>query len=713
MAGGEARPGMRGRIAVDIGGTFTDAVFADEEGRLCVGKALSTRDRIFGGIREAIAVVAESLETDVRALLGRTDLFIYSTTWAINAIVEEKTATTALLVTGGFPGGVWRSAGRRNAFDFSTPDPKPYIPRRRVFEIRERIDSEGQVYTRLDEEQARGVLRRLRDLDMEAVAVSFLWSILNPDHERALGRLIEEELPGVPYTLAHELNPILRENRRSASAAIDASLKPLMQSHLQEFEEDLRAEGFEGELLGATSLGGVMHLADLARRPIYSLKSGPAMAPVASRTYAEAEKVGSDLIVCDTGGTSFDVSLVRDGRIAETRSSFVGGSSGWMSTGLSSVDVRSIGAGGGSIAWIDSGGLLRVGPMSAGSEPGPACYGRGGDRATVTDAALVLGYVDPGSFLGGRMTLDHDAAERAVAEIARALGIATERAAHAILVIASERMVGAIQDITVNEGLDPRDSVLVAGGGAAGLNVVPIARELGCTRVLVPRIAGALSACGGHHSDVIAEFERSEPAETRSFDFDAVNATLEGLEREASEFADRLRRRGLERFRTDYSVEARYPHQVWELEVPLPRARLQSAADVGALVEGFHAVHERVFAVTEPGQQVECVTWKARLIAELPHPPLHPESAAGSTRPEPHARRAAFFAETGKIEVPRYRGEALAPGALLEGPAVVEEPTTTIVIYPGSRAHVTDLRSYLLEVDGGKGGLNPCPTPTT
>ncbi|MEE9279257.1 MAG: hydantoinase/oxoprolinase family protein [Myxococcota bacterium] len=687
------------RIAVDIGGTFTDVVYADEHGRLSVGKALTTRERIFEGIREALEFVAKSLETEVRLLLSRTDLFIYSTTWAINAIVEGKTAKTAVLVTEGFPNVSFRAGGRTNAFDFSKPNPKPYVPRRLAFEIRERIDSEGCVFTPFDESQARDVLRRLRGLGIEAVAVSLLWSILNPDHELALGRLIEEELPGVPYTLGHQLNPILRENRRSSSATIDASLKPLMQGHLRELEQDLRAQGFDGELLGATSLGGAIHLDDLARRPVYSLKSGPAMGPVAARVYAAAENLGSDLVVCDTGGTSFDVSLVRNGRISETRQSVVGAGSTRVSTGLASVDVRSIGAGGGSIAWVDPGGLLRVGPMSAGSDPGPACYGRGGTRPTVTDAAVVLGYLDPQVFLGGRMALDPGAAARVLDELADALGIGLERAAHSVLVVVGERMVSAIQGITINEGVDPRDGAIVAGGGAAGLNIVPIARELGCRRVLVPRTAGALSACGGQHSDIIAEFNRSKPTDTRGFAFDEVNATLSQLERDAASFADGLRRRGLAQFHTDFSVEARYPHQVWELEVSLARPRFDGPADIDALVEAFHAVHERVFAVTEPGQQVECVDWKVRLTAALPHPPLERVRRSASGPPKARTQRSAFFAETGRVEVPRYRGEDLAPGVLLEGPSVIEEPNTTVVVYPGSRARVTELGGYLLEVD--------------
>ena len=256
----------------------------------------------------------------------------------------------------------------------------------------------------------REVVRSLEPAGVEAVAVSLLWSIANPEHELRLGALLEEELPGVPYTLSHRLNPIIREYRRTSGTAIDASLKPLMQEHLREIEAGLREAGFWGELVAASSFGGVLPMDRLIERPIFAARSGPSLAPVAGRLYSEHELAGSDAIVCDAGGTSFDVSVVRDGGIVFARETWLGAPFEGHLTGLASVDVRSIGAGGGSIAWLDPGGLLRVGPESAGADPGPACYGRGGDRPTVTDAAVVLGYLDPDRFLGGAMALDVDAA---------------------------------------------------------------------------------------------------------------------------------------------------------------------------------------------------------------------------------------------------------------------------------------------------------------
>ena len=681
------------RIAVDTGGTFTDVVLTDDLGDLWLAKAPTTPDRIFDGVSQALAFGAGERGLSLDELLGEASVFIYGTTAATNAIITGRTARTAFLTTEGFPDTlVLREGGKLNPFDFRQPYPRPYIPKRLTFEIRERIGSEADVVVALDEAQARRVLAGLRELAVEAVAVSLLWSIVNPRHELRLGELLDEELPGIPYTLSHRLNPIIREYRRASSAAIDASLRPLMQRHLNELAADLHAAGFGGELLVVTSFGGVLTLDDVVSRPIYSVNSGPSMAPVAGKLYAGRQ----DAIVCDAGGTSFEVSLIRDGYIKFTRETWLGGLWTGHMTGISSVDVKSIGAGGGSIAWIDSGGLLRVGPDSAGAVPGPACYGRGGDQPTVTDAAVVLGYIDPDYFLGGRIRLHADRAREAIrAGVADALGLDVERAAAAILSVVNEHMVTAIRDITINEGVDPRDSIIVAGGGAGGMTIARIAEELGCSRVLVPRTAAALSACGGQFSDVVTEFSVSRRVDTSRFDYEGVNEALALLEQQMDEFFARLAAAPGQQ-RKEFFVEARYPYQVWELDVPLRASRLPGEADVAALVEDFHAVHERVFAVKEPGQYVECIYWKGRATVSLPKPavPRFPVGSPG--QPLPHAVRRAAFGSEGAVETPVHLGAALTVGQRLAGPAIVEEPTTTVVVPPGWSLEVTDTADYQL-----------------
>ncbi|MBT3401978.1 MAG: hydantoinase/oxoprolinase family protein, partial [Rhodospirillaceae bacterium] len=411
------------RISVDTGGTFTDMVLLDPDGKFHVGKSLTTPERISEGMFSALDVVAEAVGKSTQDLLAETDLLIYGTTRATNAIVTKQTARTAFLTTTGFRDIlVFKEGGKHGPHDYSYDYPQPYIPRRRTFEINERIGASGEVVRPLDKAQAREVIQTLKDRGFEAIAVSLLWSIANNTHEAKLGELIEEIMPDVPYTLSHRIAPILREYRRASATAIDASLKPLMQAHLRGMQTDLRDIGFTGDLLVSTSVGGCQEVETLVERPINTLKSGPAMAPVAGRAYSALERMGGDVIVCDAGGTTFDVGLVRDNQLVYSRDSWLGPQWTGDIIGASTVDVRSVGAGGGSIAWVDPGGLLQVGPQSAGSVPGPACYGAGGTEPTVTDAALVLGYIDPDYFNGGRLTLDRSAAEKVIATLAKTLG---------------------------------------------------------------------------------------------------------------------------------------------------------------------------------------------------------------------------------------------------------------------------------------------------
>lgn len=689
---------MSFRISVDTGGTFTDVVIADAAGRLHIGKALTTPERAFAGLSAAIDDAARAMGLSRQQVLAEATLFTYGTTRATNAIVERKVAKTALLVTEGFPEIlVLKEGGRFDPHKWDFDYPKPYIPRRHTFEVPERITSEGTVDRPLDEAAVHAIIDRIAARGFESVAVCLLWSVANALHEQRVGELLAERLPELPVTLSHRLNPILREYRRASATAIDASLAPVMRRHLRGLEEDLRAAGYRGEILVSTSVGGVMHVADVIERPIYMTKSGPAMAPVAGNVYAAAEGLGDLVIVTDAGGTTFDVSLTHRGALTYSRESWIGAQFTGDCLGMSSVDVRSIGAGGGSIAWIDTGGMLRVGPHSAGAVPGPVCYGRGGTEPTMTDAAAVLGYLDPAYFLGGKMRLDLSAAGHAVTKLAEWLGQGMEATAAGILAIANEHMVKAIQEITINQGYDPKHCTIVAGGGSSGLGIMQIAAKLGCRTVLLPRTAAALSACGAQYSDIAFEQTGSCVAHTNDFDFARVNATLAEIDAGIDAFARNVRERGLKDSTVTYSVEARYLYQVWELEVPLTAGRFRGPEDVAALVEAFHDVHERVFAVKQPGQPVECLNWKARFTGHIET--QRPDVAATpSYRPvEPHGHRSAYFAETGRTEAPVYYGDRLVPGAEIEGPAIIEEPTTTLVVYPGMRARVGGSGTYRLE----------------
>jgi N-methylhydantoinase A len=684
------------RISVDTGGTFTDMVLVNEDGNFSIGKALTTPERISEGMFSALEVVAESVGKSARDLLAETDILIYGTTRATNAVVTKATARTAFLTTTGFRDIlVLKEGGKHGPHDYSYDYPQPYIPRRHTFEINERIGSAGEIVRELDEAQARTVIETLKARNFEAVSVSLLWCIANNAHELRIGELIEEIMPSVPYTLSHQLAPILREYRRASATSIDASLKPLMQAHLRGMQSDLLEAGFSGDLLVSTSVGGCQEVETLVERPINTLKSGPAMAPVAGRAYSALENMGGDVIVCDTGGTTFDVGLVRDNQLVYSRDSWLGPQ--WLGDiiGASTVDVRSIGAGGGSIAWQDPGGLLRVGPQSAGSVPGPACYGNGGNEPTVTDAALVLGYIDPNYFNGGRLTLDRDAAERVIGDFGKTIGKTLDETAHAIMVIANELMIKAIGEITVNDGLNPRESVIVAGGGAAGFNIMPIARELGCDTVILPKTASALSACGMQFSSIVFEATRSRFTASNEFDIDGVNTALQEIEAELQDFKDSLATAAGAKTTIEFFVEARYKAQVWELDTALPSQRVEGADAVTALAESFHQTHERVHAVRDEGSPVEFVNWKGRISIEPFSPPEAPDPVKGSQSPKPDETRSCFFGDE-RVSTPVYRGDNLKIGDTLQGPAIIQEATTTIVVYPDMSAQLSAAGDYIL-----------------
>jgi N-methylhydantoinase A len=685
-------------ISVDTGGTFTDVVIADPTGKLTIGKALTTRDRIFLGMQEAIQAAAGEINVTVSALLSQTKLLIYGTTRATNAIVTKTVAKTAFVTTEGFADILLlKEGGKFNPHDFSKDYSDPYVPRRHTFEIPERTSAEGTISVPFNESRAREVAQVLKAKGFEAIAVCFLWSIANSEHELRMARLLDEILPGTPYTLSHQLIPIVREYRRASATAIDASLKPLMQQHLRELETDLRQAGFSGEVLVSTTAGGCAAIQTLVEKPIYTVGSGPAMAPIAGVTFSRLEDLGDNIIVCDTGGTTFDVGLVRDGHLTYTRETWLGQQYTGDLLGISAVDMRSIGAGGGSIAWIDDGGLMRVGPQSAGADPGPACYGRGGKLPTVSDAACVLGYFDPEFFLGGRMKLDAEAARRAISQIAATVSFSPEETAYRIIGLASDFMMRAIGDITINEGVNPRESTIVAGGGAAGLNIMMIAKELGCDRVVLPRVAAALSASGMQFANIVSEESASMVTLSSRFDTDRVNALLDDLAGKLEVIRRGLGERAAQ-YRIDYFAEARYLSQVWELDTPLPGRRFEGAEDLAAFVETFHQVHERLFDVRDVGSPIEIVNWKARLVVPLASPPaavVGPKSGAVVTA---KVSRPCFFGSSQPVATGVFRPGDIPAGGMVAGPSIIEEPTTTIVVYPGMSATLTPAGNYLLNV---------------
>lgn len=667
------------RIACDTGGTFTDLILEDDDGRLTMFKASTTPGDPVQGVLDAVRLAAESHGQPLQDFASRVDTFIHGTTHAINAVITGNTARTAFLTTAGHPDVlVLREGGRQEPFNFEAGFPAPYVPRSLTFEIKERVNSAGEILTPLDEVSAREACASMREAGVEAVAVCLLWSVANPSHEERIAAILAEEMPGTKVTLSHRLNPTIREFRRASATAIDASLKPLMTRYLGSLSSRLNGIGFKGRLLVLTSQGGMMDAADIAEKPILAINSGPSLAPVAGSHYGNAARPNADIVVADTGGTTYDVSLVRGGRIPLTRDAWIGPPFRGHLTGFPSVDVQSVGAGGGSIASVDEFGLLHVGPRSAGAQPGPVSYGRGGTEPTFSDACLALGYLDPDFFLGGHLRLDAAAARRAIErDIARPLGVSVEEAALAILTLGTENMVQAIADITVNQGIDPREAILIGGGGAAGLNSIFIARRLGIPRLVIPEVGAALSAAGALMSDLTADFRATAYANTGRFDFARVNAVLGELEESARAFIGSVGGAAISS-RIEFSVEARYDQQVWEIEVPLGTTRIGGDDDVDALVSAMHEAHERIFTFRDERADVEVVGWAARAVCTLRDRVGRIEQASSSRMSR--ETRNIWLPGSGASDAPVLSFEAMTIDQPFHGPAIVESAFTTVVI---------------------------------
>jgi N-methylhydantoinase A len=674
-------------IAVDVGGTFTDLVLQDAVGRVRTFKSPTTPGELVGGILDGLNLVAAHVGMERRALLGACAKLSCGTTAATNAILEGTYARTALICTEGFRDTLLiREGGKRDTYTIAIDYPPPYIPRHLTFGARERINSEGGVERPLDEAHLVELLEAIRAKEVEAIAVALLWSIANPSHEQRIGLLIEAHCPGLPYSLSHETSPTIREYRRTSATAIDASLKPLARRAVAELEGRLRDAGLDGVLTLVTSSGGQTGSAEILRRPIHLCLSGPSAAPEAARQLIEPEtSPAGNAIVVDMGGTSFDISIINDWQVPLHREGVIAG----HVFGVPSVAVKTIGAGGGSIARVDSGGFIHVGPESARSVPGPACYGRGGTRPTVTDSNLLRGFLDADNFAGGTMRLSRENAERAVREhVAEPLGMSVLEAASLVGLTVEQNMVAAIEDITIRQGIDPRDYVMVAGGAAAGLHAVPIARELGMKQVLVPPVAGVLSAFGILVSDIKSGFSRSFATTSDGFDFSGVERTMTALEEQAAEFLERMDV-PTERRDIRFSVEARYRGQVWQLSVPVAGARIADQAGLDALLEAFHSLHERFYFVRS-ADRVEFTEWNVLAIGRLPRTRAEHGVGAPSGGCAAKAARRAYMRELGgEAELPVLDGAQLAPGAIVEGPAIIDQPLTSIVLYPEATARMS------------------------
>ena len=685
-------------VCIDIGGTFTDCVVADAAGGLGIFKAPTTPGRFEQGFMDVLGLAADHHGIDLRAFLQDCDRIVHGTTVATNALIERKTAPTGFLCNAGHPDILTlREAPRKRCFDFRLDYPTPYVQRNHTAEVGGRMDALGGEVEPLNEDDVRHAVEMFRKRGVEAIAICFLWSTVNPAHERRAREIIREAWSGVPVTLSHELNPIPREYRRAISTAIDASLYPIVSAYTEALRHALAAYDFNTDhFLVATCNGGMMPPAAVVEKPIFSVMSGPTLAPVAAQ-YLSPEP---DVIVVDMGGTTFDVAAIRDGRLIVTAEAMIGDDM----LGIPKVDVRSIGAGGGSIAWVDVAGMIQVGPKSAGARPGPACYGLGGTRPTVTDANVVLGLIHPADFLGGRMTLDRAAAEAAVGALGDELGLGLVEAALTIHIACNHNMIAAIEDITVMEGINPRDSFLVAGGGAIGCHIGGIATELGIKRFMVPRFAAGLSAFGGLISNIRREEATTLFTTADEFSLDAVNDVLSRMRDAGQAFLDRA---GVARAdqRFDYVVYGRYEYQSWEIEVAFaPTGGQLAVDDVPTLAATFHQMHQRIYGVKDEEDRVEFVTWKVRAVGLIRHPDESEDSAtpvpADSAPLTPDGRRSIVLdLAAGAIDAALYAAARVPPGATISGPAVIADETTTIVVHPRSTVDVDSRGNFIVTME--------------
>jgi N-methylhydantoinase A len=577
---------------------------------------------------------------------------------------------------------------RRHHYDLQWDKPHPYVERRDCLEVRERVDYRGEVLEPLDEDEVRRAIATLRRRGIRDVAVSFLFSYVNPAHELRVRELVAELHPEATVSLSHEVFPRWREYDRTSTTLADAFLRSLVSDYVEGLAEGLAGFGLRRDFLIMKSNGGVETWRAAAGRPVDLIVSGPAGGVLGALHVARATG-RTDLVSIDMGGTSFDVSLIEDGRVARTTEHEIE----WgLPVYTPMVDVKTIGAGGGSIGWIDKGGLLRVGPRSAGADPGPACYGRGGTDATVTDANLALGRLDPANFLGGEMPLAPPAASAALDALGQPLGLGADEVALAMLELVDQNMVNAIRLVSIDRGIDPRDFTLVAFGGAGPLHAGSLAEILGIEEVLVPVHQSVFSALGLMAADM-----RVDESVTASFRSDRLEAAR------LDELVRRLRRRALSRLRdegyrgvplVEAAIEMRYLGQNHgtDVAVPLGRARL-GASELALVLERFHGEHRRLYGYDIPGEIVELVHVKVTAIGPTEKPELPPLPRRGAAAPR--AARPVRFRD-GWLDTPVYERSRLGAGARLDGPAVVEEPTSTTLVHPGQRLRVDRFGNLVL-----------------
>ena len=678
-------------VGIDVGGTFTDVVAADpSRGALFTLKVPSRPRRPAAAFLEGLEGVLALAERSA----GAVERIVHGTTIATNAVLEQRGATLAILTTKGFEDILVIGRTKRAAMydlDMDADGPLFLAPRRRIVGIPERVDATGRVIQPLDEQAVVEAVGRLRDTGVAAIAVCYLFSFLEPAHERRTAALIRQHFPGLEVSLSSTVDPQFREYERLVVTAFDAYLRPVITSYVEDLGRELEANGFGCPLQIMQSNGGITSARASVDRPVGTVLSGPAAGVVAGHVAGEAAGF-RDVVTVDMGGTSFDVALVRGGRI-ETGWE---GRLGRYPLRVPMVDVHTIGAGGGSIARLDAAGGLKVGPESAGADPGPACYGHDGREATVTDASIVLGYLNPATYAGGRFPLFPELAYQAVeVRVAGPLALSVPRAAAGIHDIVNTQMAEAVRLVSVRRGYDLRGIALVAMGGAGPVHAGRLLKLLQARAVVVPPRPGVSSAYGLLLARVRHEASRAYP---RLFDR-ADPLQLTAIFAEIDDYCrGRMREEGvpLDRVAVQHHAEMRYVGQSYELQVPLTGGGIDRDS-LTRLLGDFHALHDRMYGHHSSDSPVEIMGVRGAHLYQLPAPPTDRPTRAGAAAADPMARRRAFFSETGEyVDTPVYARGSLGVGARVPGPAILDQEDTTTVVYPGQVARVHESGSVIL-----------------
>src|SRR5437762_497292 len=669
-------------IGVDVGGTYTDLVATDETGRTIFAKSPSTPADQSIGVMAGLEELARRLGVSRAAMLAETERLVHGTTVATNALLERKGARVALLTTEGHRDVIEMREGLKpDRYDLRSPPPEPLVPRERRFGIRERLRASGEVLIPLDAKSLDDAIAGIKHSGATSVAVCFLHSYLNPAHELAAVERLKQALPDISISRSSDVLPQIKEYERVSTTIVNAYVGPIVRRYLTNLEARLTEAGFNGSLFVVLSHGGMAPVEEASRLAAGTVLSGPAGGMSGGRRCADLVGI-PDLVPFDMGGTSTDISLISGGQASLSADGMLAG----QRIALRSLDIASIAAGGGSIASVDTGRTLRVGPESAGSVPGPACYGNGGLAATVTDANVVLGYLDAAAFMGGKRPLDRAASEAAVDRIAKSMDMSRVEAAAGIYRMINLNMADGIRLMTLRRGVDPRKFALLSFGGAAGLHAAEVARELEIKRIIVPTVASVLSAWGMQTSDLRYEMRRPHYGAGPRIASDEVRELFGELEQAA---AGRLRSWFKGPVSIERSAEMRYGEQIFEIDVSLDGLDWSAADLVDRIEERFHRRHEELYTYASPGQEVVFVNARVAAVGQVSKRGTDAKTVQPANPCVAHAMRRAFFGTW--RDIPVYSFDSLSPGHSLTGPAIIEAETTTVLVDTDDRVSVNAL----------------------